>query len=54
MFRLSEAVRRTSMAGIRQRHPEYSDTDVLVALARLLYGDDLVRRAWPGQRLPDP
>jgi hypothetical protein len=54
MFRLNEMVRRTSMAGIRRRHPEYGEADVLLALARLLYGDDLVRRAWPGQRLPDP
>ena len=54
MFRLSQAVRRASMAGIRRRHPEYSEADVLVALARLVYGDDLVRRAWPGHGLRDP
>ena len=54
MFRLTEMVRRTAMAGIRRRHPEYDDADVLLALARLLYGEDLVRRAWPGRHLPDP
>jgi len=54
MFRLSQAVRLASMAGIRRRHPEYSEGDVLVALARLVYGDDLVRRAWPGHGLRDP
>ena len=54
MFRLNDMVRRTAMAGIRRRHPEYGDTDVLLALAELLYGEDLVRRAWPGRRLPEP
>jgi hypothetical protein len=54
MFRLNEMVRRTAMAGIRRRHPEYGDADVLLALAQLLYGEDLVRQAWPGQRLPVP
>lgn len=54
MFRLNEMVRGTAMAGIRRRHPEYGDADVLLALAELLYGEDLVRRAWPGRRLPDP
>ena len=54
MFRLNEMVRRTAMAGIRRRHPEYGDADVLLALAQLLYGEDLVRQAWPGQRLPGP
>jgi hypothetical protein len=54
MFRLNEMVRQTSMAGIRARHPDYGEAEVLLALARLLYGDGLVRRAWPGQHLPDP
>jgi hypothetical protein len=54
MFRLNEMVRRTAMAGIRRRHPEYGDADVLLALAQLLYGADLVGRAWPGRRLPAP
>ena len=54
MFRLNEMVRRAAMAGIRRRHPEYNDADVLLALAELLYGEDLVRRAWPGRHLPHP
>ncbi len=54
MFRLNQMVRQTAMAGIRRRHPDYGDADVLVALAQLLYGEDLVRRAWPGRRLPVP
>jgi hypothetical protein len=54
MFRLNEMVRRTAKAGIRRRHPDYGDAEVQLALARLIYGDDLVGRAWPDRRLPDP
>jgi hypothetical protein len=54
MFRLSEMARRTTEAGIRRRHPEYDDGQVMLALARLLHGDDLVRRAWPGRELVAP
>jgi hypothetical protein len=54
MFRLSELARRTTEAGIRRRHPGYDATQVRRALARLLYGDDLVRQAWPGRELEEP
>jgi hypothetical protein len=54
MFRLSEMARRTTEAGIRRRHPEYDDGQVMLALARLLHGDDLVRRVWPGRELVAP
>ena len=54
MFRLSELARRTSEAGIRARHPGYDDGQVLLALARLLHGDELVRRAWPDRALMAP
>ena len=52
--RLSADVRRLSRAGIRSRHPAYTDDDVELALRRLLYGDDLFRRAWPGCPLLAP
>jgi len=54
MFRLSDFTRRTAMAGIRRRHPDYDDRQVLLALARLLHGDDLVRQVWPQSDLVDP
>ena len=53
-MRMSIAARATTMAGIRVRHPEYSDEDVRFALFRLLYGDDLFRRAWPNAPLLAP
>jgi hypothetical protein len=54
MFRLTRMARSAAEAGIRGRHPDYDDTRVVLALARLLYGDDLVSRAWPGRELVDP
>ena len=54
MFRLSAMAREAAEAGIRRRHPDYGDGDVRRALARLLYGDALVRRAWPGRGLLAP
>ena len=54
VFRLSALVRETAMAGILSRHPGYSDTQVQMALRRLVLGDDLVRKAWPDQELVDP
>jgi hypothetical protein len=54
MFRLTRLARGASEAGIRGRHPEYDDTQVKLALARLVYGDDLVRRAWPDHELVEP
>ena len=51
---LSADARQLTRAGIRARHPEYADEAVEMALRRILYGDDLVRRAWPGRPLPTP
>jgi len=35
---LSEVARSFTVAGIRQRHPEYSEQDAIRALAEQLYG----------------
>ena len=51
---LSEGVRETARAGIRSRHPDYDELDVERALRRLLYGDELVRKAWPREPLRLP
>jgi hypothetical protein len=53
-FRLSDQVRRIAMAGIRARHPEYDERRVLLAWARLVHGDELVRAAWPDDELAEP
>lgn len=54
MFRLSEAARRWSIAGIRHRHPHYDAFQLRLALARMTLGDDIVRRVWPDFELLDP
>jgi hypothetical protein len=52
--RLSADVRELTRAGIRARHPEYGAEEVELAIRRLLYGDDLFRRAWPARPLLAP
>jgi hypothetical protein len=51
---LNRAVARMEADGIRRRHPDYDDHQVLLAAARLRYGDELVREAWPNDPLYDP
>ena len=46
-YAMSMAARAIALAGIRSRHPDYSDDQARYALFRLLVGDDLYRRAWP-------
>ncbi len=54
MFRLNEMARNITAAGIRARHPDYSEQQVSRALLRLLVGDDLARNVEPGVPLLDP
>ena len=51
---LSADTRRLTRAGIRARHPEYTDEETELALRRLLYGDELFQRAWPRSPLVAP
>jgi hypothetical protein len=51
---LSAETRQLTRAGIRARHPDYTDEEVELALRRILYGDDLFTRAWPDQPLIAP
>jgi hypothetical protein len=52
--RLSADTRELTRAGIRARHPAYTEQEVGLALCRVLYGDDLVRKAWPQYPLIAP
>lgn len=54
MFRLNELARQVAAAGIRSRHPDYTDEEVHLALFRLLFGDETAASVWPGKRLIDP
>ena len=53
-FQLNEAVRNVAMAGIRQRHPDYTSEEVRLAWVRLTLGDGLCRAVWPHQPLVEP
>ena len=48
---MSEDSRAIARDAIRRRHPEYSEEQLKLALFRLLLGDELFRRAWPGAPL---
>lgn len=52
--RLCRLSREFMRAGIRSRHPEYDDARVEMALARLLWGDELLRQARPDWPLVEP
>jgi hypothetical protein len=45
--RLCKFARQMMRAGIRHRHPDYDEPHVEMALVRLLWGDDLYRKARP-------
>lgn len=51
---MSDAARRTSLDGIRARHPEYDEHTAVRALFRLLHGDELYRKVWPALPAPAP
>ena len=46
---LTAMSRRLLADGVRRRHPEYSDEHVHLAFLRLWLGEDLSRKAYPGQ-----
>jgi hypothetical protein len=54
VFRLNALVRQMAIAGIRTRHPNYDDAQVRMALQRLMFGDAVVRSAFPDGELVDP
>lgn len=51
---LCKLARQFMRAGIRMRHPDYDEEYVEMALARLLWGDELYRKARPQWPLLDP
>jgi len=53
-FRLSALAREAARSGIRARHPGYSEAEVRRAFFRLLHGDAVTARVWPGVALVEP
>lgn len=46
-MQMSDEIRQVTLAGIRHRHPEYTEEEARFALFRQLLGDELFVRAWP-------
>ncbi len=51
---MSEQAREVTRAGIRARHPEYSEEQVHLAFARLILGDALYKEAFADCELVAP
>jgi hypothetical protein len=47
-MRLTRLARDASRAGVRARHPEYSEGEVRRAFFRMLHGDAVTSQVWPG------
>jgi hypothetical protein len=45
---MSEALRQVCAAGVRSRHPDYTDDQVRLAVIRLTLGEKLFREVYPG------
>ncbi|MBI3195168.1 MAG: hypothetical protein HYZ34_12000 [Ignavibacteriae bacterium] len=45
---LSDNLRRLVETGVRSRHPEYDDKQVHLAVIKLMVGDELFAKAYPG------
>jgi len=47
-FALNRMTRELARSGIRERHPDYTDEQVELALRRIMWGDKLFREVYPG------
>lgn len=52
MFDMNRASYQLILAGLRDRHPEFSSEQLRLAAIRLSLGDELFREAYPGVALP--
>jgi len=53
-LRLTRVAREASRAGIRARHPEYSEDEMRRAFFRMLHGDAATLRVWATLELLGP
>jgi hypothetical protein len=47
-LRLGESLLKVTAAGVRSRHPEYTEDEVRLAVIRLRLGDELFCQVYPG------
>ncbi len=55
-FRMTASLRAIAAAGVRSRHPEYSEEQVKMAVIRMSLGDELFFKVYPDgkmRRKPD-
>lgn len=51
VFRLSRRLRSLTEAGVRYRHPDYSDQEVQLASTQVRLGDALFRQVFPSANI---
>ena len=49
---MSQGLREICAAGVRSRHPDFTDEQVKYAVIRLCIGPELFRKAYPDVKLP--
>ncbi len=50
-IQMTEDTRAISAAGVRSRHPEYTERQVELAVIRMILGEDLFSKAYPGENV---
>jgi hypothetical protein len=48
-FEMTASAHALAAAGVRARHPDYTDRQVRLAVIRLTLGEELFRRVYPGE-----
>ncbi len=46
---MSDYVRGLAVAGVRRRHPEYTEEEAKLAVTRMCIGEELFKQAYPGR-----
>jgi hypothetical protein len=47
-LQMSDTLRKLTAAGVRHRHPDYTDDQVRLAVTRIFLGEKLFREVYPG------
>ena len=53
-LKMADDGRELAKAGIRSRHPDYSEAQIEDALRVIYLGESMFRRVWPGRSLVSP
>ncbi len=50
-FQMTESARALAVAGVRARHPDYTEREAQLAVIRLTLGGELFARVYPGVKV---